>query len=104
MRVVMPVLAALSYAVNLIGLPVWVPLTAVVFIATWLFDRTRAIAGQFYLLLAYLWLHSLPLWRTRIEGRWPRGRGAYVVVGHRRNNLRIRTGNGYSVTWTRPVQ
>ena len=74
---------------SLIALVIWPPVTLLIFLVTWPFDRNRLIAGRFYRYLAVIWSRSLPFWRIRIDGRWPPGRGAYVVVANHQSFLDI---------------
>jgi 1-acyl-sn-glycerol-3-phosphate acyltransferase len=47
------------------------------------------VAGRFYRYVAVIWSRSFPFWRIRIEGKWPPGRGAYVVVANHQSFLDI---------------
>jgi 1-acyl-sn-glycerol-3-phosphate acyltransferase len=89
LRAVVPIVAALAYVVSLIALVVWPPLTFLILLVTWPFDRNRAVAGRFYRYVAVIWSRSFPFWRIRIEGRWPPGRGAHVVVANHQSFLDI---------------
>jgi 1-acyl-sn-glycerol-3-phosphate acyltransferase len=73
----------------LIAVVIWPPVTLLIFLVTWPFDRNRLIAGRFYRYLAVIWSRSFPFWRIRIDGRWPPGRGAYVVVANHQSFLDI---------------
>jgi 1-acyl-sn-glycerol-3-phosphate acyltransferase len=73
----------------LLALVIWPPVTLLIFLVTWPFDRNRLIAGRFYRYLAVIWSRSFPFWRIRIDGRWPPGRGAYVVVANHQSFLDI---------------
>ncbi len=88
-RILVPVVATLAYAVSLVALVIWPPLTLLVLLVTWPFDRNRLVAGRFYRYLAVVWSRSFPFWRIRIEGRWPPGRSAYVVVANHQSFLDI---------------
>jgi 1-acyl-sn-glycerol-3-phosphate acyltransferase len=89
LRIIIPIVATLSYVVSLVALLVWPPLTLLILGVTWPFDRNRLVAGRFYRYLAVIWSRSFPFWRIRIEGRWPPGRGAYVVVANHQSFLDI---------------
>src|SRR6266542_4424955 len=89
LRLVVPVVAALSYVVSLAALLVWPPLTVLVLLVTWPFDRNRVVTGRFYRLLPVVWSHSFPFWRIHIEVRWPPGGGPYVVVANHQSFLDI---------------
>jgi 1-acyl-sn-glycerol-3-phosphate acyltransferase len=84
-----PIVASLAYLVSLVALLIWPPLTLLILGVTWPFDKNRVVAGRFYRYLAIIWSRSFPFWRIRIEGRWPPGRGAYVVVANHQSFLDI---------------
>ncbi len=88
-RILVPAVAILAYLVSALALLVWPPLQALLLLVTWPFDRNRVVAGRFLRLCGALVSRSFPLWRIRIEGRWPRGRGAYVVVANHQSFLDI---------------
>jgi 1-acyl-sn-glycerol-3-phosphate acyltransferase len=87
-RLLVPVTAALAYAVSFIALIIWPPLTLLLFLVTWPFDHNRVATGRFYRLLPAVWSRSFPFWRIRIEGHWP-ARGAYVIVANHQSFLDI---------------
>ncbi len=82
-------MAALSYLATLLAIAVWPPVVALVFLVTRPFDRNRAVAGRLLRLCGAFISRSFPFWRIRIEGRWPPGRGAYVVVANHQSFLDI---------------
>lgn len=88
-RVVIAFSGALAYAMSLVALVVWIPLTFLVLLATWPLDRTRRIAGGFFHCLGVLWSHSFPFWRIHVEGSWPVGKEPYVVVANHQSYLDI---------------
>jgi len=88
-RLLGPALAALAYVVSFVSLLVWPVAVALVLLVTWPFDRNRAIAGRLLRLVGVLISRSFPLWKIRLEGRWPPGRGAYVVVANHQSFLDI---------------
>jgi 1-acyl-sn-glycerol-3-phosphate acyltransferase len=88
-RFVIPFVAVLSYAVSLAAIGVAPIVTALVLLVTWPFDRNRAVAGRTLRLCAAFVSRSFPFWRVRIEGSWPAGRGAYVVVANHQSFLDI---------------
>jgi 1-acyl-sn-glycerol-3-phosphate acyltransferase len=88
-RIVVPLVAALSYLVSLVAIAVWPIAVALVLLVTWPFDRNRAVAGRLLRLCGAFISRSFPFWRIRIEGRWPPGRGAYVVVANHQSFLDI---------------
>jgi hypothetical protein len=75
-RVLVAVTGTLAYVMSLVALVVWIPLTFLVLLATWPFDRTRRIAGRFFRYLGVFWSHSFPFWRIHVEGSWPAGKEA----------------------------
>jgi len=89
LRIVVPVAATLSYVVSLAALLVWPPLTLVLFLVTWPFDRNHVVTSCFYRLLPAFWSRSFPFWRIRIEGRWPADRGPYVIVANHQSFLDV---------------
>jgi len=88
-RILIPVVAALSYLATLLAIAVWPPVVALVLLVTRPFDRNRAVAGRLLRLCGAFISRSFPFWRIRIEGRWPPGRGAYVVVANHQSFLDI---------------
>ena len=89
MRILVPVVATLAYAVSFVAVMIWPPLTLLLLLVTWPFDRNRVVAGRFYRYLPAVWSRSFPFWRIRFEGQWPPGRGAYVVVANHQSFLDI---------------
>jgi 1-acyl-sn-glycerol-3-phosphate acyltransferase len=87
LRALAPVAAALAYLVSFVALVAWPPLTLLVLLVTWPFDRNRRVAGRFYRQLGVIWSRSFPLWRIRFEGRWPEGDAAHVVVANHQSLL-----------------
>jgi 1-acyl-sn-glycerol-3-phosphate acyltransferase len=87
--ILVPVLAAFAYVLTALALLVWPPLVALTLLVTWPFDRNRVVAGRLLRLCGALVSRSFPLWRIRIDGRWPRGAGAYVVVANHQSILDI---------------
>jgi len=89
MRVLVPVAAALGYAVSIVGLVILSPLSLIAFVVAWPFDRNRVLAGRLARCIPLVFSRSFPFWRMRFEGRWPPGRGAYVVVANHQSFLDI---------------
>ena len=89
MSLLVPVVALLSYLLTFLALLVWPPVVALVLLVTWPFDRNRVAAGRLLRLCGAFVSRSFPLWRIRIDGRWPRGGGAYVVVANHQSFLDI---------------
>ncbi len=89
MSVLVPIVATFSYILSLIAVIVWPPVTALLLIVTLPFDPTRRIAGRFYRYLPVFWSRVFPFWRIRIEGKWPPGKQAYVVVANHQSFLDV---------------
>jgi 1-acyl-sn-glycerol-3-phosphate acyltransferase len=81
--------AAVAYLLTFAAILVWLPALALVRLVTAPFDRNRVVAGRFLRWLAVLATWTFPLWRLRIEGRWPRDRRAHVVVSNHQSMLDI---------------
>jgi len=88
-RLLAPVAAALAYLLTFAAILAWLPLLAVLTAVTAPFDRNRRIAGRFLRLLAVLATATFPPWRIRIEGPWPAGRRAFVVVSNHQSMLDV---------------
>ncbi len=89
MRLLVPAVALVAYALTFLALLVWPPMLLVVLLATLPFDRNRAVAGRFLRLLAAFISRTFPFWRIRFEGKWPKGKQAYVVVANHQSFLDI---------------
>ena len=89
MRALVVLVAALAYLASFVAIAVWPVAVALVFLVTWPFDRNRLLAGRLLRLLAAFISRSFPLWRIRIEGRWPTGKGPFVVVSNHESYLDI---------------
>ncbi len=89
MRILVPLAAIVAYVITAVALLVWPPLMAVTVLLTWPFDRNRVVAGRLLRLCGALVSRSFVFWRIRIDGRWPRQRGAYVVVANHNSFLDI---------------
>jgi len=88
-RILVPAFAVLAYALSLVAIALFPPLVALALLVTWPFDRNRAVAGRLLRLCGAFISRSFPFWRIRIDGRWPRGKGAYVVVANHQSFLDI---------------
>lgn len=86
-RALVAVTGTLAYVVSLVVLVVWIPLTGLVLLFTWPFDRTRRVAGRFFRYLGVIWSHSFPYWRIHVEGSWPAEKQAFVVVANHQSYL-----------------
>jgi 1-acyl-sn-glycerol-3-phosphate acyltransferase len=88
-RILVPVLAVVAYALSFLAIAVWPPAVALTLLVTFPFDRNRAVAGRLLRLCAVFVSRTFPLWRIRMEGSWPKARGAYVVVANHQSFLDI---------------
>jgi len=88
-RIIVPAFAVLAYALSLVAIVLFPPVVALVLLVTWPFDRNRAVAGRLLRLCGACISRSFPFWRIRIEGRWPPGKGAYVVIANHQSFLDI---------------
>jgi 1-acyl-sn-glycerol-3-phosphate acyltransferase len=88
-RLLVPLVAIIAYVLSLLAIAIWPPLVALTLLVTFPFDRNRAIAGRLLRLCGAFVSRSFPFWRIRIEGRWPAGRQAYVVVANHQSFLDI---------------
>jgi 1-acyl-sn-glycerol-3-phosphate acyltransferase len=84
-----PVIAAIGYFLTGLVILVALPLQLLLFALAFPFDRNRAVAGRFSRLAAVAVTRTFPPWRLRIEGSWPPGRQAYVVVANHQSLLDI---------------
>ena len=89
MRLVIPLVAVFAYVLSLTAVALAPAVVALVLLVTWPFDRNRAVAGRVLRIIAAFVSRSFPFWRIRIEGQWPKGRGAYVVVANHQSFLDI---------------
>ena len=89
MRILVPVVAFLAYLAAFAAIAIWPPMVALVLLVTWPFDRNRAVAGRLLRLCAAFVSRTFPFWRIRIDGRWPPGKGAHVVVANHQSFLDI---------------
>jgi len=88
-RTVNHVLAAIGYPVAGLIILVALPLQALLLALAAPFDRNRAVAGRFLRLVGVLLTKTFPPWRLRVEGRWPREGGPFVVVANHQSMLDI---------------
>ena len=84
-----PAVAALSYLVTFAAILLWLPVEVLLLAVTWPFDRTRRVPGRFLRYVAAFLTYAFPLWRIRVDGRWPPDRRAYVVVSNHQSLLDI---------------
>ncbi len=82
-------LAAAGYVVVLVILLLALPIQALLLAATAPFDRNRWAPGRFLRVVGVLMAKCYPPWRLGVEGRWPQGDQAYVVVANHQSMLDI---------------
>jgi 1-acyl-sn-glycerol-3-phosphate acyltransferase len=87
--ILVPATALVAYLITAAALVVWPPLMLVTLLVSWPFDRNRVVAGRLLRLCGALVSRSFPFWRIRIDGSWPRQRGAFVVVANHQSFLDI---------------
>jgi len=88
-RLIVPLVAIVSYALTILALVIWPPMVALTLLLTFPFDRNRKVAGRLLRLCGAFVSRSFPFWRIRIEGRWPEGKQAYVVVANHQSFVDI---------------
>jgi len=81
--------AAVAYLLTFAAILAWLPALAAVWLVTVPFDRNRRVAGRFLRWCAVFATWTFPLWRIRIDGRWPPDRRAYVAVSNHQSMLDI---------------
>lgn len=84
-----PLFAALAYALSLLLIALWMPALILVWLVTLPFDPTRRIAGRFLRFLAVFIAHTFRYWKVRVLGGWPPGKDTYVVVSNHQSMLDI---------------
>jgi 1-acyl-sn-glycerol-3-phosphate acyltransferase len=82
-------IAAVGYVIVVLLIGVSLPVQALIFAVTAPFDPSRMAAGRYLRWLGRRIAGSYPPWRLRVEGRWPEGTGACVVVANHQSILDI---------------
>ncbi len=82
-------LAALGYLASALLLLVALPVQALLLAVTRPFDRNRWAAGRFLRVVGVAMTKTFPPWRLSVEGRWPPGEQAFVVVANHQSMLDI---------------
>jgi 1-acyl-sn-glycerol-3-phosphate acyltransferase len=82
-------IAAVGYVVVLLLLIVSLPIEALLFAITAPFDPTRAATGKYIRWVGRRIAGCYPPWKLRVEGSWPAGGGAFVVVANHQSILDI---------------
>lgn len=78
-----------GYPVAIALIAIALPVQAVLLLLTAPFDRNRAVPGRFLRLVGVGLSLAFPPWRLRVEGRWPEGKGPFVVVANHQSILDI---------------
>ncbi len=87
-RLVVNVLAAVSYVVSVVVIVLGLPVLALLVVVTLPFDETRRIPGIFLRRLGSTPTYVFPFWTVRIEGAQPES-GAYVCTSNHQSFLDI---------------
>jgi 1-acyl-sn-glycerol-3-phosphate acyltransferase len=87
-KLVVDVLAAVSYVVTISIIVLSFPVMLLLLAVTLPFDPTRRIPGRFLRLVGSASTYVFPFWHVRIEGRQP-ARGAFVAVSNHQSFLDI---------------
>ena len=82
-------IAIVGYPIAILLIAIGLPIQALLLALTFPFDRNRLVAGRFLRLVGAGISRCFPPWRLRIEGKWPEGRRAYVVVANHQSILDI---------------
>jgi 1-acyl-sn-glycerol-3-phosphate acyltransferase len=82
-------IAIVGYPIAILLIVLGLPIQALLLALTFPFDRNRAIAGRFIRLVAGGISRCFPPWRLEIQGRWPEGGRAFVVVANHQSILDI---------------
>ncbi len=82
-------LALLGYPVAIAVIALALPIQALLLALTFPFDRNRAVPGRFLRLVGVAVSKTFPPWQLRVEGTWPAGKGAFVVVANHQSMLDI---------------
>jgi 1-acyl-sn-glycerol-3-phosphate acyltransferase len=82
-------LALVGYVLALAIIAIALPLQLVLLLATAPFDRNRVVPGRFLRFAGVALSKTYPPWRLRLEGRWPAGKGPFVVVANHQSILDI---------------
>ncbi len=82
-------LAIIGYPIAMAIIALALPVQAALLALTFPFDRNRAVPGRFLRLVGVAVTKTFPPWRLRVEGRWPAGKRAFVVVANHQSMLDI---------------
>ena len=82
-------IAIVGYPIAILLIVLGLPIQALLLALTFPFDRNRVIAGRFLRLVGGGISRCFPPWRLEVEGRWPEGKGPWVVVANHQSILDI---------------
>lgn len=82
-------LALLGYPIALALIALALPVQALLLALTAPFDANRTVPGRFLRFVGVGISLTFPPWRLRVEGRWPEGKGPFVVVANHQSILDI---------------
>jgi 1-acyl-sn-glycerol-3-phosphate acyltransferase len=82
-------IAIVGYPIAILLILLGLPLQALLVALTFPFDRNRVVPGRFLRLIGVGISRCFPPWHLRVEGSWPEGRRAYVVVANHQSILDI---------------
>jgi 1-acyl-sn-glycerol-3-phosphate acyltransferase len=82
-------IAIVGYPIAILLIVLGLPIQALLLALTFPFDRNRVVAGRFLRLVGVGISRCFPPWRLEVEGRWPEGKGPWVVVANHQSILDI---------------
>jgi len=82
-------IAIVGYPIAILLIVLGLPIQALLLALTFPFDRNRVVAGRFLRLVGVGIACCFPPWRLEVEGRWPEGKGPWVVVANHQSILDI---------------
>ncbi len=82
-------IAIVGYPIAILLIVLGLPIQALLLALTFPFDRNRVVAGRFLRLVGVGISRCFPPWRLEVQGRWPEGKGPWVVVANHQSILDI---------------
>jgi 1-acyl-sn-glycerol-3-phosphate acyltransferase len=82
-------LALVGYPVAMALIALALPIQALLLALSLPFDRNRTLPGRFLRFVGVAISKAFPPWRLRVEGRWPEGKGPFVVLANHQSILDI---------------
>jgi 1-acyl-sn-glycerol-3-phosphate acyltransferase len=83
------VIAIIGYPIAIGLIALGLPIQALLLALTFPFDRNRVVAGRFLRLVGAGISRCFPPWHLDVQGRWPEGKGPWVVVANHQSILDI---------------